>query len=202
MYAMRLPSLDACGNLGEGFVGGANRAGAALGWDAIEVLVCPDDVANLSVNSVVQQPENLHLCLGLGHGGRTRRLESLGDGYYHDDSSGVFSATGAFQVMKGMQPDHSQCHHAAQRRCSEQCLPCGWAGCVSPAASHLQPVGQLAFLQRFYSWMGPQRLLHVLLRIEHQDELSVITLEAKTAHGDPVLTLTGSFQFAALNQRR
>ena len=61
-----------------------------LGYqDVIEVLVCPDDVANLSVNSVVQQPENTPYTyawawdmagapvVGTGPG-----LESLGDGYY------------------------------------------------------------------------------------------------------------------------
>lgn len=101
---------DACGNLAEGFIGvDLTVLEPPLGWDAIEVLVCPDDAANLSVNAVVQQSENTNYTYawawdmaGASVVGTGPGLESLGDGYYEvviTTSPECFSASGAFQVV-------------------------------------------------------------------------------------------------------
>lgn len=101
---------DACGNLGEGFATVELVVlDAPIGWDAVEVLLCPDDAANLSVNGVVQQPEGTaytyvwsYDMAGAPTVGTGAGLESMGDGYYEVTISTeptCFSATGAFQVV-------------------------------------------------------------------------------------------------------
>lgn len=103
---------DACGNLGEGFKAlDLVVLEPPLGWDAVDVFLCPDDVANLSVNSVVQQPEGTaytyvwsYDLAGAPVVGTGAGLESLGDGYYEvviSTSPTCYSATGAFQVITG-----------------------------------------------------------------------------------------------------
>lgn len=101
---------DACGNLGEGSDDvELTVLEPPLGWDVVDVLLCPDDVANLSVESVVAQPINTSYTyvwaydlagapiVGTGPG-----LESLGDGYYEvviSTAPPCYSATGAFEVI-------------------------------------------------------------------------------------------------------
>ena len=102
--------LDACGNLGEGFIGvELTVLEPPVSWDTYEVLLCPDDVANLSVTSVVSQPENTDYTyvwswdmagapvVGTGPG-----LESMGDGLYDVTISTdppCYSASGSFEVV-------------------------------------------------------------------------------------------------------
>ena len=101
---------DACGNLGEGFAEvELTVLDPPLGWDELEVLLCPDDAASLSVNSVVQQPENTAYTyiwaydlagaptIGTGPG-----IETMGDGVYDvtiSTSPPCYSASGSFHVI-------------------------------------------------------------------------------------------------------
>lgn len=102
--------LDACGNLGEGFIGiELTVLEPPFGWEAIDVFVCPDDVALLSVDQVVQQPTNTSYTYlwsydmaGAPLVGTGPLLESIGDGYYEvviTTSPACYSATGSFQVI-------------------------------------------------------------------------------------------------------
>ena len=101
---------DACGNLGEGSIGiELTVLEPPLGWDETTILVCPDDVALLSVDGVVQQPSNTaytylwsYDMAGAPVVGTGPILESMGDGYYEvviSTAPSCYSATGAFQVI-------------------------------------------------------------------------------------------------------
>ena len=195
--------LDACGNVGEGFIGVELTVLAPpLGWDAIEVLVCPDDAANLSVNSVVQQPENTPYTyvwswdmagapvVGTGPG-----LESLGDGYYEvvmTTTPACFSATGAFQVVT------EECSLTIPNvitplngdAVNNAFLVDGLD--AYPGTDPSQPVGRLAvFLQRFRDHAGwdpsaeeaaEGTYYYELSILRGQDEPSVITLDGETLY--------------------
>ena len=210
---------DACGNLGAGFIGvELTVLEPPLGWDAIEVLVCPDDAANLSVNSVVQQPENTPYTyawawdmagapvVGTGPG-----LESLGDGYYEvvmTTSPACFSATGAFQVVT------EECSLTIPNvitplngdAVNNAFLVDGLDAYPGSSIRIYNRWGDLLFSSNDFGatagWdpsaeeAAEGTYYYELSILRGQDELSVITLQGETLYppnGDPVLTLTGSF---------
>jgi gliding motility-associated-like protein len=80
-----------------------------LSWDAQDVVLCPDDAASLTVNSVVIQPSNTSYTYtwsydmaGAPMVSDASGMESMGDGVYNVTISTdppCFSAEGAFNVM-------------------------------------------------------------------------------------------------------
>lgn len=211
--------LDACGNVGEGFIGvQLTVLEPPLGWDAIEILVCPDDAANLSVNSVVQQPEHTPYTyvwswdmagapvVGTGPG-----LESLGDGYYEvvmTTAPACFSATGAFEVVT------EECSLTIPNvitplngdAVNNAFLVDGLDAYPGSSIRIYNRWGDLLFSSNDFGatagWdpsaeeAAEGTYYYELSILRGQDELSVITLEGETLYppnGDPVLTLTGSF---------
>jgi gliding motility-associated-like protein len=114
-YIMRLTDAsngvqDPCGNVGQG----ASAMDLVvleppLSWDAQDVVLCPDDAASLTVNSVVIQPSNTSYTYtwsydmaGAPMVSDASGMESMGDGVYNVTISTdppCFSADGAFNVM-------------------------------------------------------------------------------------------------------
>jgi gliding motility-associated-like protein len=114
-YIMRLTDAsngvqDPCGNVGQG----ASAMDLVvleppLSWDAQDVVLCPDDAASLTVNSVVIQPSNTSYTYTWSYDmaaapmvSDASGMESMGDGVYNVTISTdppCFSAEGAFNVM-------------------------------------------------------------------------------------------------------
>lgn len=101
---------DPCGNIGEGFaVLDLTVLEPPLGWDAQEVILCPDDNASLSVNSVVTQPSNTTYAYlwsydmaGAPIVAESAGMETMGDGTYSVIISTVpacYFAEGSFIVL-------------------------------------------------------------------------------------------------------
>ena len=114
-HAMRITDAaegieDPCGNLG---VGSYSRDLVILqppvGWDPFEVVLCPDDAAALSVNSVVIQPTNTaytylwsYDMAGAPIVADGPGMESMGDGTYNvviQTDPPCYMAEGAFNVI-------------------------------------------------------------------------------------------------------
>ncbi|MBN31209.1 MAG: hypothetical protein CL845_04340 [Crocinitomicaceae bacterium] len=210
---------DACGNVGEGFIGvELTVLEPPLGWDAIEVLVCPDDAANLSVNAVFQQPENtLYTYVwswdmaGVPVVGTGPGIESSGDGYYEvviTTSPVCFSATGAFQVVTEecsltipnvITPLNGDVLNNAFRVDGLDAYPGSSIRIYDRWGTLLyssNDFGTTAGWDPGTEEAAEGTYYYELSIRRNQDELSVITLEGETLYlpnGDPVLTLTGSF---------
>ena len=101
---------DPCGNIGEGFVAfDLTVLEPPLGWDALEVILCPDDNASLSVNSVVTQPTSTtytylwsYDMAGAPIVAESAGMETMGDGTYDVVISTVpacYFAEGSFVVL-------------------------------------------------------------------------------------------------------
>ena len=101
---------DPCGNIGEGFAAlELTVLEPPLGWDAQEVILCPDDNASLSVNSVVTQPSYTaytylwsYDMAGAPIVADGPGMESMGDGTYSvviQTDPPCYMAEGAFNVI-------------------------------------------------------------------------------------------------------
>ncbi len=100
---------DNCGNMGDGFISlDLTLLEPPYSWDPEDLLVCPDENVNMTVNGVVMQPtstdysyvwvfdDGTQEILGNGAG-----LESSGDGIYTVDMATVppcYAATGSYIV--------------------------------------------------------------------------------------------------------
>lgn len=114
-HTMRLTDIangvaDPCGNLGEGmFSLDLIVLEPPLAWEVIDVLVCPDDAAALSVNSVVIQPSNTaytylwsYDMAGAPIVADGAGMESMGDGFYNvaiSTDPPCYLAEGGFNVI-------------------------------------------------------------------------------------------------------
>ena len=101
---------DPCGNIGEGFAAlDLTVLEPPLGWDAQEVILCPDDNASLSVNSVVTQPTSTtytylwsYDMAGAPIVAESAGMETMGDGTYDVVISTVpacYFAEGSFVIL-------------------------------------------------------------------------------------------------------
>ncbi|MDE0979305.1 MAG: gliding motility-associated C-terminal domain-containing protein, partial [Flavobacteriales bacterium] len=100
---------DNCGNVGEGFVSlDLTLLEPPLAWDAEDLVVCPDENVNMSVNGAVVQPTSTDYSYvwifddGTGEGiGNGAGLESSGDGTYTVEIATVppcYATSGSFVV--------------------------------------------------------------------------------------------------------
>jgi len=100
---------DNCGNVGEGFVSlDLTLLEPPLSWDPEDLVVCPDENVNMTVNGVVMQPTSTDYSYvwifddGTGEVmGNGAGLESSGDGTYTVEMATVppcYAASGSFVV--------------------------------------------------------------------------------------------------------
>lgn len=211
---------DACSNLGEGFAEIELTAlDPPLGWDLLEVLVCPDDVANLSVNSVVQQPESTDYTYvwawdmaGAPSVGSGAGLESLGDGFYEvtiSTSPPCYTATGSFQVITEdcsltipnvITPQNGDALNNAFRIDGLDAYPGStvrifnrWGDLVYASENF----GATAGWDPSNEEASEGTYYYEVRILRGQDEIKIVSLTGETVYlpdGDPYLQLTGSFE--------
>ncbi len=217
---------DACGNLGEGFAEVVLTVlDPPLGWDELEVLLCPDDAASLSVNSVVQQPENTAYTyiwaydlagaptIGTGPG-----IETMGDGVYDvtiSTSPPCYSASGSFHVITEecsltipnvITPANGDALNNAflvdgldQYPGSKVHIYNRWGEMVYTSENF----GATAGWDPTSDQASEGTYYYILRILRGQDEVSVIDAAGETlypADGNPYLELNGSF--ALMRQKR
>jgi gliding motility-associated-like protein len=217
---------DACGNLGEGFAEvELTVLDPPLGWDELEVLLCPDDAASLSVNSVVQQPENTAYTyiwaydlagaptIGTGPG-----IETMGDGVYDvtiSTSPPCYSASGSFHVITEecsltipnvITPANGDALNNAflvdgldQYPGSKVHIYNRWGEMVYTSENF----GATAGWDPTSDQASEGTYYYILRILRGQDEVSVIDAAGETlypADGNPYLELNGSF--ALMRQKR